>query len=65
MINKMMMYSLVILITGLFYFLISISYFREDLLILSLTQMMAGSCGFFLLDKDTQKYPQYLKTKKY
>ena len=53
---------LVVMIIGNFFFLISMIYFNQDLLIVSLSQMMSGSVGFFLLD--TQKVPHSLYTKK-
>jgi hypothetical protein len=57
-------FSLIILIMGLIYFLISMFYFDKSILIISLTQMMCGSCGFYLCLKNTQKVPLNLKRKK-
>ena len=57
---------LVILLFGLSSLLLSMAYFEEDLLLLGLSQMMIGSCGFYILEKNNvpQKLPQSLKRKK-
>ncbi len=48
--NFFKIYFLLILIMGCLIFITSIAYWSEDLLIISLSTMMIGSVGFYLLD---------------
>ena len=53
---------LLYIIIGSIFFLVSIAYFNEVLLILSLSILMCGGVGFYILDKG-QIVPSRLKRK--
>lgn len=55
--------SLTIYIIGLFFFLLSMAFWNKDLLLISLTQIMAGTVSYSLIEYP-QNLPTYLKTKK-
>ena len=57
-------FLLIYIITGSIFFIVSMTYVNETLLIISLCQLMSGSAGLYLLDNKGQKVPSHLKKKK-
>lgn len=57
---------LTLIITGTYTFLVSMSYYDKNIMLLGLIQMMDGSLGFYILEKFPipQKLPYPLKSKK-